>query len=252
MISTRWKVTGLMLAHEYTFGGGIYVAESGHMGDTVSAETGTTSTAQLKITTLPVNGQPKDVDMSTFWRAWSYLNDNFVETHASATPPSNQQMVYGAIKGLTDSYGDPYTVFFPPAQASIFQSQVTGTFGGVGMQMDADAQGNLIVTAPLKDSPAQKAGMQSGDIILLIDATSTQGMSIDEAVSLIRGPIGTPVKLTIDRKGETKPLVITIVRDTINIPEINEYARKDGVYVIQLYTFTSNSADLFRAALRNF
>jgi len=85
-----------------------------------------------------------------------------------------------------------------------------------------------------------------------IDATSTAGMPVDQAVAYIRGPIGTTVKLTIERKGAPQPIIISIVRDTINIPEINEYARKDGIYVIQLYTFTANSADLFRAALRNF
>jgi carboxyl-terminal processing protease len=252
MTPTRWKVGGLVVALALAFVGGIYVAQSGRIGDVVSAETGSTTGPSLKITTLPVNSQPNNVDLTKFWRAWSYLNDNFVESHGSTTPPNDQQKIYGAIKGLTDSYGDPYTVFFPPAQASIFQSQVSGTFGGVGMQMDADKDGNLVVTAPLKNSPAQKAGMQSGDIILMIDATSTQGMAIDEAVSIIRGPIGTKVKLTVLRKGESKPLEISIVRDTINIPEINEYARKDGVYVIQLYTFTANSADLFRSALRNF
>ncbi len=120
------------------------------------------------------------------------------------------------------------------------------------MQMDQDADGNLIVTAPLKDSPAMKAGVLSGDIILSIDATSTAGMAVDTAVAFIRGPIGTTVKLTIERKGTPQPIVINIIRDTINIPEINEYQRKDGIYVIQLYTFTANSADLFRNALRNF
>jgi len=190
--------------------------------------------------------------MSQFWHAWQLLSDNFVETHASTTIPTDQQKVYGAISGLTASYGDPYTVFFPPAQASIFQSQVTGAFEGVGMQMDADDQGNLVVTAPLKGSPAEKAGILSGDIILGIDATSTAGMNVDQAVAFIRGPKGTSVKLTIERKGVPQPIIINVTRDIINIPEINEYARADGIYVIQLYTFTADSADLFRNALRDF
>lgn len=190
--------------------------------------------------------------MSQFWEAYSLLQQNFVETHASGTIPTTQEKLYGAISGLAASYGDPYTVFFPPQQASIFESQVSGSFAGVGMEMNQDDSGNIVVTAPLKGSPAEKAGMQSGDVVTSIDATSTAGMSIDEAVALIRGPIGTTVTLTVARQGVTAPIVIPIVRDTINIPEINSYQRPDGIYVIQLYTFTANSADLFRDALRQY
>lgn len=251
------KVAGLLVALLVAFGGGIFVAEGGNLGDVVSAQSTGQSTSSatgpsLQISVFNHVQQPANVDMSQFWQAWQDLSDNFVETHASGTIPSDQQKLYGAIAGLADSYGDPYTVFFPPAQAAVFQSQVSGTFAGVGMQMDEDNAGNLVVTAPLKDSPAMKAGVMSGDIILDIDATSTAGMPVDQAVAYIRGPIGTTVKLTIERKGVPQPIIISIVRDTINIPEINEYARKDGIYVIQLYTFTANSADLFRAALRNF
>lgn len=254
MNKTRFKVVGLLLSLFVAFSGGVFFAIGGHLGDVVSAQgaNGSTTGPSLRISVFNHVQQPQDLDMSQFWQAWSILNDNFVETHASSSIPNDQQKVYGAIKGLTDSYGDPYTVFFPPAQAAAFQSQVSGTFAGVGMQMDQDSAGNLVVTAPLKDSPAMKAGILSGDLILTIDATSTAGMAVDQAVAFIRGPVGTTVKLTIQRKGSPQPIVIKIVRDTINIPEINEYARKDGVYVIQLYTFTSNSSDLFRAALRNF
>jgi len=108
------------------------------------------------------------------------------------------------------------------------------------------------VTAPLKGSPAEAAGIEAGDIVTMIGTTSTQGMSVDEAVSLIRGSIGTKVTLTLARKGTATPIVVTITRQTINVPEINEYARPDGVYVIQLYEFTANSGDLFRNALRDY
>jgi carboxyl-terminal processing protease len=252
MTTTRWKVLGLFVALFIAFSGGVFFAAGGHMGDTVSADTASSTGPSLHISVFNHVSQPANVDMSQFWQAWGILQDNYVVTHPSSTIPTDQQKIYGAIAGLADSYGDPYTVFFPPAQAASFTSEVTGTFAGVGMQMDQDDQGNLIVTAPLKDSPAMKAGVLSGDIILSIDATSTAGMSVDQAVAYIRGPIGTTVKLTIARKGITQPVVISIVRDTINIPEINDYARKDGIYVIQLYTFTANSADLFRTALRNF
>ncbi|HEV8666830.1 MAG TPA: S41 family peptidase [Candidatus Paceibacterota bacterium] len=251
MSKTRMKVAGLMFALVVAFVGGVLVSAS-NLGDIVSAQSNGSTTPALKISVFNQVQQPSDVDMSQFWQAWSDLQDNYVVTHPSSTLPTTQQKVYGAIAGLADSYGDPYTVFFPPAQAADFTSEVTGSFAGVGMEMNQDDQGNLIVSSPLKGSPAAAAGVLSGDIILQIDATSTAGMSLDEAVAEIRGPVGSTVKLTIARKGETQPVVVSIVRQNIAIPEINDYARADGIYVIQLYTFTSNSADLFRDALRRF
>ncbi len=196
--------------------------------------------------------QPTDVDMTQFWEAYQLLNQNFVQTHASGTFPTKEKQVYGAIAGLTASFGDPYTTFFPPADAQIFQDDIKGSFGGVGMQVDNDSKGNVVVVAPLKDSPAQKAGMHAGDILIAIGTTSTIGMSVDQTVKIIRGPIGTTVTFTVARKDELKPLTISVVRDTINIPIIKNYLRDDGVYVIELYSFSENSPELFRRALREF
>jgi carboxyl-terminal processing protease len=197
-----------------------------------------------------VAGQPSSVDLSQFWQAWAILQNNFVQTHGSSTIPTDEKKLYGAIKGLTDSYGDPYTVFFPPADAQIFNEDVNGSFGGVGMELGSQG-GALTVIAPLKDSPAQKAGIKTGDVLIMINATSTEGLAVDEAVKYIRGPKGTTVKLTILHKGDTKPVEISIVRDTINIPIIDT---KDsgGVFTISLYSFSQNSADLFRDALRKY
>lgn len=228
------------------FGAGLIAGVEEH---NTPASAQTTSPASLSITVTPTN--PANVDLSQFWAAWNLLQQNYVPTHSSSTP-TDQEKVWGAISGLTDSYGDPYTVFLPPSDAQVFNSDISGSFEGVGMQMDTNAQGQIIVVAPLKGSPAEAAGIQSGDIILAIDGTSTQNMTTDVAANLIRGPKGTTVSLTIQRAGVPQPLVIKIVRDTINVPEINSYARADGVFVIQLYTFTSNSADLFRDALRQF
>ena len=253
MNTSRIKALGILLLVGVAFGIGLFTGVGERVGDSVFAQTASTSApSTVSISVLDQSQQPKDVDMTKFWQAYNLLQQNFVETHASGTIPSTQEKVYGAIAGLAASYGDPYTVFFPPAQASIFDSEVSGTFAGVGMQMDQDTAGDLIVTAPLKGSPAEKAGIQSGDIITYIDATSTAGMAVDTAVALIRGPINTVVKLTIVRKGVAQPFVIPITRDTINIPEINSYQRPDGIFVIQLYTFTANSADLFRDALRQY
>jgi len=229
------------------FGVGIWIGNSQRQ---TNADQATTSINLASI--LPGATPPSGLDMSQFWQAWNLLNQDFVETHASSSIPTNQQKIYGAIAGLAASYGDPYTVFFPPAQADIFNSDVSGSFEGVGMEIDNDASGNIVVVSPLKGSPAEQAGMETGDIITAINGTSTVGMSSDAAVELIRGPKGTTVKLTVLRKGKTAPLIIPVVRDVINVPVINSYKRPDGIFTIELYSFSANSANLFRDALRQF
>ncbi len=246
MTKTQWRAFGVLLALVVAFGGGVY-AGTVERADTAAAAGGTVTVAVASAPT-----QPSDVDMTAFWTAYKLLNQNFVQTHASSTFPTTQKQVYGAIAGLTQSFGDPYTVFFPPSDAKIFQDDISGSFGGVGMQIDTNDKGQIVVVSPLKDTPAARAGVLSGDVLLDIGTTTTDGLSTDDAVKLIRGPIGTTVNITVQRVGSSTPIIIPIVRDTINIPVIKDYARPDGIYVIELYSFSQNSADLFRAALRNF
>lgn len=193
--------------------------------------------------------QPANVDISAFWQAWALLNRNFVKT-GSSTIPTDQEKLYGAIQGLTESYGDPYTAFLPPEEAKQFNENISGSFGGVGMEM-GNRDNRITVIAPLKGSPAERAGIRSGDVVVMVDATSTAGMSVDDAVKLIRGPEGTSVRLTLERAGVAEPIAVTIRRETINIPII-EGKIENGVYVIELYSFSQNSAELFRQELRTF
>lgn len=191
------------------------------------------------------------LDFSDFWKVYNVLQSRFVQTHSSTTPVTPQSQVYGAIQGLVAAYGDPYTVFFPPAEAKDFNDQISGNFSGVGMEIGVNSQNILTVIAPLKGTPAEKAGIKSGDLILAIDGKSTDGMSTDEAVKLIRGPKGSSVTFTINRSGETKQL--KAIRDTIQVPTIdNKYDSKTGIYTIALYEFTANSASLFDGAFKEF
>lgn len=191
----------------------------------------------------------QSLDMAPFWKSVETLNEKFVPTTASSSVPTNKDKVYAAIEGLAKAYGDPYTVFFPPKEAKSFDDQVRGDFGGIGVEIGT--KNNLVVViAPLKDSPGAKAGLKAGDIILKIDKKGTDGMSTDDAVSLIRGEKGTVVTLTVKHNEDTKDVMIT--RDTINIPTIDTKFRDDGVFVISLYSFSANSAELFRNALREF
>ena len=176
-------------------------------------------------------------------------------------------MIYGAIEGMTAALGDPYTVFFPPEESKIFQSEIAGNFEGVGMEVGVK-DGKLVVVSPIKDSPAEKAGVRAGDFIMMIDGKESFSMPTDKAVKLIRGKAGTNVKLTLVREGAKNPVEITITRATIDLPTVKTTTktelsgtdgasdgaglRKDGIFVISLYSFSANSANLFRNALKEF
>lgn len=189
-------------------------------------------------------------DLADFWRAWNVLSTRFVQTHASSTVPSSKERVWGAMEGLVASFGDPYTVFMRPDDAKIFAEDIAGNFSGVGMEIGVKND-VLTVIAPLKNTPAERAGILTGDQVMGINETPTKGLSTDEAVKLIRGEKGTPVTFQLLR-GD-KPLEITVTRDTIQVPTI-EYAldTETGVYSIALYSFTANSGSLFNQALAEF
>lgn len=203
--------------------------------------------------TLPFFGPDatpdEEVDLATFWKVWNTLEEKFVFS-ASSTPPTKEELIYGAARGLAAAYGDPYTVFFPPVESEMFADDIRGNFEGVGMEIGV-RDGVLTVVAPLKGTPAARAGLKSGDKIIAIDETSTDGMSSEAAVRLIRGERGTAVSFTILR-GDSEVLEISVVRDVIEIPTIETELRSDGVFVISLFNFNANSAELFRDALQEF
>lgn len=208
---------------------------------------------QKQSSTASITGNPnfdqisKSEEFKSFWKVWQILDEKYIKAASTTT----DKKIYGAIQGLTQSYGDPYTVFFPPVESQLFKEDIAGDFGGVGMEIGIKDK-QLTVVTPIKDSPAEKAGVKAGDLIMQINSTSTAGMSTDEAVKLIRGPKGTEVKITFIPVGTSKPVIRTIVRDTIKIPTIDITTKNGDITVISLYSFTAQSAELFRNALRQF
>ena len=214
----------------------------------VGAYVGTrTSVAKLLTPAETVASEPESRDLTQFWYIWKLIEQKY--PFIKDTPTDTEKM-YGAISGLVNSYGDPYTVFFPPQEAKLFDDQVKGSFGGVGMEVGSK-DGYITVIAPLKGSRAEQAGILAGDIVTEIDGTSTDGMNINTAISHIRGDVGTPVTLGIARKGAGEILRITITRDIVSLP-ILETSTKGDVFIISLYSFSENSAKLFKEALQGF
>jgi len=186
-------------------------------------------------------------DFSPFWKVWNAIN----EKHPRASEASDQERVYGAISGLMGSLNDPYSVFFNPDEATAFEDEIAGNFTGVGMEVGLKDK-VLTVIAPLKNTPAYRANIKPGDQILKIDDTLTSSLTIEDAIRMIRGEKGTTVALSILREGERDPIEMIIVRDVIDIPTLDTELRPDGIFVIKLYSFSSNSAKLFRNAIREF
>lgn len=187
------------------------------------------------------------VNMDAFWKVWKTLD----EKYPNSAKITNEEKLFGAIAGLVDSYKDPYTVFFSPEEAKIFEEEISGSFTGIGIEVGIK-ENTLTVIAPLKNTPGYRAGIKSGDKILKIDETSTLGMTVENAVKIIRGPKGSIVNLTIQREGEKENKIIPITRDVINMPTLDTEKISNDIFLIKLHSFSANSTTLFRDAIVEF
>jgi carboxyl-terminal processing protease len=190
-------------------------------------------------------GKPPPVDFSAFWQAWQLIHENYLNDKEV----SDQERVYGAIQGLVRSLNDPHSEFFNPLESKKFEEDIRGDFGGIGIEIDV-RKNQLMVIAPLKNTPASRAGLKAGDKILMINSSSTEGISVEQAVKWIRGPENTEVKLLILRDEWEKPQEFKITRATIEVPTL-DYEVKDGIVHIKLYSFNANANKVFYDAMIN-
>ena len=185
-------------------------------------------------------GNAEAIDFSLFWDAWQILKDKYVE----ADKVNNQDLVYGAIDGLFNALEDPNSVFFPPSDAKKFNEDIAGEFSGIGAEIGIKND-QLVIIAPLKNSPAERAGLKAGDKIIKVNDAFTAGLNVDEAVKLIRGKKDTVVILTISRNDWEKSKEISITREIIRIPTIDWEMKEDGIVYIHLYNFYEKAPLLF-------
>lgn len=151
-----------------------------------------------------------------FWEAWDIVRREFY-----GEIPDDQEMTYGAIRGMLNTLGDPNTIFIDPKTAELERTQIRGEFEGIGAVVTMNEQGQLVVVAPMEGQPAMEAGLRAGDIILAVDGKEITGMTLTDAVLLIRGPRGTTVTLTVLRPGEPEPLTFEIVRARIQVQTVS-------------------------------
>lgn len=206
--------------------------------------------------------QPAAVDFSALWQAWRIIDERYLDTTATtssttatSTPltsvsTSDEEKVWGMISGLVGALNDPYSEFLPPEENRLFEEDIRGTFGGIGVEIGV-REGKVTIIAPLEDSPAQRAGLRAGDQIIAVGAQAIGQLSTGEAVNLIRGKIGTAVTLTIFREG-VGTRDYKIIRDEIMVPTLETKQLPQNIFLIRLFNFGATSSHLFREALREF
>ncbi|MDA1258783.1 MAG: S41 family peptidase [Chloroflexi bacterium] len=201
-------------------------------------------------TALPVIDRPDDIPegLEPVWETFAAISREYVDR--STIDP--EALARGAIRGMLEALDDPYTAYVTPLGYQRQLESFQGDFEGIGAQIDSTPDGSrVIVVAPIPDTPAERAGLMSGDIILAVDGDDTEGWSVIDAVTRIRGEGGTPVELVIQRLGELDPIVVTIIRGTIPTASVFKRDLHDGdnnpqdppYSVIRITQFTERTAD---------
>lgn len=189
------------------------------------------------------NSPQKTADFSLFWKVWDLLKEKYVNKDSLDA----QIMVYGAIKGMVQATGDPYSTFFNPAETKAFSQDLEGSFEGIGAELGIKDD-ILTVIAPLSGSPAEKAGLRAGDKILKVNDKTTADMTIDAAVDMIRGKKGSEVKLIILRNSEDNVREVSIIRGTISIKSVEVEFKSDNIAYLKITKFGDDTSREFDAA----
>jgi len=204
----------------------------------------------LKKSLKPVeitNKTPKietSVDFDRFWTVWDQVSTGHI-----ARPFDSNTLVDGAIKGMVESIGDPYSVYLTKEENSATHDSLNGKYQGIGAQLGFDENERLMIVTPLDGSPAEKAGVRAGDLIIAIEGKDTTGYSIQKAVGLIRGEAGTVSHLTLYRKDVDKPIEVSITRETIVLPSVKWEDKGDGIVYIRLSRFGADTNDAWKEAV---
>lgn len=208
----------------------------------VSAPT-TLSTALQRL--IPA---PKNADYNQLVSVWNRLHTDYVNANID-----DRALLQGAIGGLVSGLGDPYSSYFNPTESKQFEEEISGTFDGVGMEVGFK-NNHVTVIAPLPKSPAERAGLRAGDVILSVGQQDVSSLSLDQVINLIRGPKGTTVNITYQRSPEANPKSVAITRATITVDSVNgrviDHGGKKFAY-LNIVSFNQDTGREFRTMVQS-
>ena len=227
----KWSVAGLMfvLVASTMFAAGFGI---GHYVSPPYQQTSGSTPAELK----------QQFDL--FWDVWQIVEQEFYREK----PLDYHEMVYGAIRGMVNSLGDPHTAFLTSSQREMFNQDLEGEFGGIGVTVHMTDEGKLMAMKTLAGSPAEHADIKAGDLILEVDGTSLQDKDVSQAISMIRGPSGSQVRLLIQR-GSEAPFEVVLTRAVVSIPTVESRMLQNGIAYLSLAEFNAKATAGVRAAL---
>jgi len=193
-----------------------------------------------------ITTEEKVPGFNVFWEAW-----NLVQSEFYSDVPDEQERVYGAIRGMVNTYGDENTAFIDPTRAAVLQEDASGAFEGIGAAVRLDELGRLVIAEPFPGRPAAEAGLLRGDVVLEVDGQPLRGLSLYESVALIRGPAGSTVVLTILREGEPEPFKVKVVRARIEIEVVQAEMLEGNIGYVSLSEFSSGASEKLARAIRD-
>lgn len=227
------------------FAGGFYIGKNQDDVLVVNEKGEPVKSGEVKLDKSRVKSYlGKNVDFDLYLQVWQMLQERYVDQPVSAT-----KLFYGSLEGLVAALDDPYSVFLTPQVSEEFNEQLNGRFEGIGAEIGIKNK-VLTIIAPLAGSPAEQAGLRSRDNVLAIDKEPTDVLSLDEAVSRIRGPKGTTVVLTIKREVDKDPFDVSVTRDTIQVKSVSWKMKDDNIAYIELTNFNQDTTGLFKQISR--
>jgi len=180
-------------------------------------------------------------ELRTFTEIFAKIKSDYVE------PVDDKELLENAVRGMLEGL-DPHSTYLDGKSYNDLREGTSGEFGGLGIEVGME-NGFIKVISPIDDTPAQKAGIKAGDLIIKLDDRSVKGMSLNDAVEIMRGKPGDPITLTIIRENEEKPLVITIVRDIIKIRSVRFETLEPGFGYLRISSFQSHTVESLRQAI---
>ena len=180
-----------------------------------------------------------------FWEAWQIIEQEFF-----GELPDPEEFTYGSIRGALRTLDDPATILVEPVPSEDQMIDLRGAYEGIGALVAVDDEDQIVIVSPFDGSPAMQAGVRAGDVVLKVDDVAVTGMSLGEAVRLIRGPKGSTVRLTIIREEEAAPLVIEVVRDEVELATVGGMVLEDDIGYVRISLFSERTSRELKETLQ--